>query len=199
MAQAPRPHETQHPTQPASQAGGSQQKDQQSSQGQDQQEQQGGGGQPPQPGFPGSQRSGKQPGQGMKDPGPVPERPGMIRPYPGERQSVFENQPGQQIVGQPAKEGHEEDRQHLRGRIIQEGQSAEDKEPKPKGVPKGAIAAGKMGTEKPDAPPLPKQKPQGEEGNGDGEGGEGGEEEGKESKGQQSQQHPQAAMHQTRR
>ena len=193
MAQAPhRPtHEPpqqqqsqsgQHPTQPASQAGGSQQQGQQSSQEKDQQGQQekaggqGGGGQQLKPGQPGSQQVPSGQGQSMNPMGPPPERPGMIRPYPGERQSVFENQPGQQIVGQPAHPGHEEDRQHLRGRTVQEGSASEDKEPKPKGVPKGAIFAGKMGTEKPDAPPLKEEK-QGEQtvqGGEEGEGKEGG-------------------------
>lgn len=161
MAQAPRtPTHEDHPnpTHPGSQPGQSQQQNPASSQGQAQQgqpgQQSGSDPQPPLPGQPGSQRLSPSAGAGTVQ-GPPPERPGVVR-NPGERQSMFENQPGQQIPGLPAHEGHEEDRQHLRGRTIQEGQAVEDKEPKPRGVPRGAIQPGRMGTEQPDAPPPPK-------------------------------------------
>ena len=108
----------------------------------------------PEAGQPGSQRLSPQAGAGT-DIGPVPERPGMLRPQAQDKQSIFENMPGQQIPGMPAHPGHEEDRQHLRGRTIADGSAVEDEEPKPVGVRTRAIMPGRMGTEEPDAPDLP--------------------------------------------
>lgn len=117
----------------------------------------------PQPGQPGSQRLSGPAGAGT-DIGPVPERPGMIRPQPQDRQSIFEQVPGQQIPGRPAHPGHEPDRQHLRGRTVAVGSAEEDSEEPPIGVPTRAIAMGRMGMEEPDAPELPETEMEREEG-----------------------------------
>lgn len=105
----------------------------------------------PAPGQPGSQKISPPAGAGT-DMGPPPERVGSWR-LPvgaGEKRSIFEDQPGQQIPGRPAHPGHAKDEQHLRGRVV----GGEDSPP-PVGVPKGAILPGMQGTEHPDAPPLP--------------------------------------------
>lgn len=149
MAQQPHPTQT-----PQHQPPAGQQAQQQSEREQEQQGRQGERGERqqgkrPDPGQPGSQRV-SPPRPDLTRMQPPPGRPGTLN-LPGAQQSIFENQPGQQLVGEPAHEGYEEDRQHLRGRIIQQGQAEEDKEPKPKGVPKGPIGAGRMSTEQPDA------------------------------------------------
>lgn len=107
----------------------------------------------------GSKKPPRRPMQ-IDDPGPVKERVGQLRGYPGDPRSKFEDMPGQQIPGEPGAPGHAKDYQHLRGRVVSEGSGAEDKDPKPKGVPKGAIQPGKQGTEEPDAPPLPEPEPE---------------------------------------
>jgi hypothetical protein len=91
----------------------------------------------PAPGEPGSQRISPPPPDLSKI-GPPPPRPGVI-PNQFHQQSVFENQPGQQIVGRPAHEGYEIDRQHLRGRTIADGNAEEDQEPIPEGVPTAEV------------------------------------------------------------
>lgn len=91
----------------------------------------------PAPGEPGSQRISPPPPD-LHDYDPPPPRPGVI-PNMYHQQSIFENQPGQQIPGKPAHEGYEPDRQHLRGRIIAEGSAEEDQDPIPEGVPTAEV------------------------------------------------------------
>lgn len=137
-----------HPTQPPAPSGNSQpvsgQTHPASSHGQ---------GQPGQQGKGFGKNKGVVPRKPIEDPGPVKERVGQLR-NPSDQRSKFEDMPGQQIAGEPATPGHAEDRQHLRGRTVADGSAMEDKDPKPKGVPKGAIMPGAQGTENPDAPPL---------------------------------------------
>jgi hypothetical protein len=123
---------------------------------------QGQGGDKPKAGEPGSQRTASPAGKGAQAK-PPKARPGSLAVIGVYTQSVFECQPGQQVVGEPAHPGYEEDRQHLRGRVVKDGGAEEDSEPKPKGVPKGAIMAGAMGTEHPDAPEMPEPSGQGQQ------------------------------------